>query len=131
MEGYQNKIEAEIAELTKQIENKRHILESEKGFVEEKEIIRQAVGEKMSETSPSYVPSTSGTKTNDTVGSYLDSADENTTNVVNSLLEKVFSTSMESAMKDAMLNEPYVIDMFHDALTDKLYEKLKAEGIVK
>lgn len=131
MEGYQNKIEAEIAELTKQIEAKRNILESQKGIIEEKDIVRQAVGERIASSLPSYTPKTASVTKKDESGSYLDSADENTANTVNSLLEKFFSGDIELAMKQAELSDPYIVDAFHDALTDKMYDKLKAEGIVK
>lgn len=130
MEQFKNTIEAEIAELTKQIEAKRSILESERGIVEEKDAVRQVVGEKISEAVPSFVPKAVSTKDDDNK-SYLDSADEDTTNIINGLLEKVFSEGIATAIKYAEMNDPYIIDAFHDALTDKMYEKLKAEGIVK
>lgn len=126
----ENKIEAEIAELTKQIESKRRVLESKKGFIEEKDLVRQAVGEKISAAVPTYTPRAASVTTTN-AKSYLDSADEDTANMVNELLQKVFSEGMALAMKQVKLNDPYIIDMFHDALTDKLYEKLKADGIVK
>ncbi|HRY62780.1 MAG TPA: hypothetical protein P5056_03365, partial [Candidatus Paceibacterota bacterium] len=112
MEGFQNKIEAEIAELTRQIEAKRDILESKKGIVEEKDIVRQVVGEKISSSVPAYTPKPASSL-KDTGTSYLDAADEQTANIVNGLLEKVFSEGMESALKQADLNDPYIIDAFH------------------
>jgi hypothetical protein len=130
MEHFKNTIEAEIAELTKQIEIKRRVLESEKGIIEEKDVVRQAVGEKISEEIVSFQPQKKTTKSDDGK-SYLDSVDEDTAHIINGLLEKFFSEGPRVAIKYAEMNDPYIIDAFHDALTDKMYEKLKAEGIVK
>lgn len=131
IEGFQNNIEAEIAELTKQIEEKRRSLESKKGIVQEKDVVRQVLGEKIGSSVPSFTPQSTSVARNDDSKSYLDSTDENTVNIVNALLERVFSEGMDSAMKQTELNDPYIIDAFHDALTDKMYERLKAEGVVK
>ena len=54
-------VEAEIAQLSREIEAKRHLLEASRGIVEEKELIRATVSEKFSPpaplpTSPSPLP---------------------------------------------------------------------------
>lgn len=126
----QGKIEAEIAELTKQIEAKRRVLESDNGIIEEKEFVRSAVAEKISEIIPQFnTPRTSSVK-NDNKISYLDSADEETSETVNGLLEIVFSKGIEDAIKEAEKQEPYIMDAFHDALTDKMFEELKTRKII-
>lgn len=126
----QGKIEAEIAELTKQIEAKRRVLESDNGIIEEKEFVRSAVAEKISEITPQFnVQKTSSIK-NDNKISYLDNADEETSETVNGLLEIVFSKGIEDAIKEAEKQEPYIMDAFHDALTDKMFEELKTRKII-
>lgn len=128
----QSKIELEIADLTKQIEAKRKILEASKGIIEEKEVVRQAVGEKISENSPQFTQKSASPakKTGGNSVSYLDSADEETSDIVNGLLGIVFSSGIEIAIKEAEKQEPYIMDAFHDALTDKLYEELRSRGII-
>lgn len=128
----QSVIESEIAELTKQIEAKRTVLEQTKGLIEEKEIVRQVVGEKISEASSVATPppKVSSPKSSGK-GSYLDSADEETTEIVNALLAIVFSKGIDVAIKEAQQQPPYILDAFHDALTDKIYDQLKEAGIIK
>lgn len=137
MEGpFQNKIEAEIAELASQIEAKRKLLESEKGLVEEKEVLKSAVGEKMSQGVPSFSArqntssASSGTQSS-SGSSYLDSVGSEVEAEVNSLLSVVFEKGIDEAIKRASSSSPLVLDAFHDALTDKLYEEMKNRGVFK
>jgi len=134
----QNIIEEEIADLTKRIEEKRKVLESEKGVLQEREIIKEAIANKISEKVPGYTPSPAPTTSaNDipaiAVGgiSYLDRVDEETKTEVNRLLGMVFSQGINTATQEAIKSGPFVLDVFHDALTDKMYEQLKSQGIVK
>lgn len=129
----QNKIEQEIAELSKQIEQKRNLLESQKGIIEEKEVVREVLGEKIKQVSP--VPpasSPAGTTAKPGVGtSYLDSVDPETEAEVNRLLGIVFSKGIEAAISEAERDDAYLMDAFHDALTDKMYEEMRTRGMVK
>ncbi len=55
-------------------------------------------------------------------------------NQVNMLCEMAFQKGLDSAIKAAQqLNDPYILDEFHDALVDKFYQQLveqkKIEGI--
>ena len=134
-QGIKNNIEAEIAELASQIEAKRKILESERGMVEEREIVRQAVGEKMSQNIPTFSISgqtkTGSQTSTDIRKSYLDSVPPEVEAEVNGLLAIVFEKGVEGAIKIASKSSPLVMDAFHDALTDKLYNDLKDKGILK
>ena len=131
----QNKIEAEIAELAKQIDAKRRVLEDQKGMIEDKEIVRQAVGEKINQNIPQVSPAAAGAPAKSAaktgVTSYLDSVDEETEAEVNRLLQIVFSKGIDAAVSEAEKDDPFLMDAFHDALTDKVYDQLKAGGIVK
>lgn len=127
-------IEAEIAELSKQIEQKRNLLESQKGIIEEKELVRTAIGEKISSRPVASSPSPASVSTSKfsvSATSYLDSVDESTEQEINRLLSIVFEKGMEEAIKEAEKGDAFIIDAFHDALVDKMYGELKARGIVK
>ncbi len=131
MEGDpQNKIESEIAELTKQIEEKRRILESNKGIIEEKEIVRQAIGEKIAESTSAPRSSSVKPITLSGTSSYLDSVDKETEEKVNSLLQIFTKKGLKAAIKELEGADFFVVDAFHDALTDKMYEQLKEKGLV-
>lgn len=134
-------IEAEIAELSEKIANKRRELEASRGIVEEREVLKATLGEKISNTVPQAVfaalntASTSTNASNTTVvpagKSYLDFLDEESRIIVEQLVESVFVNGLEKTLKGLEMQEPYIIDVFHDVLTDKIYDELKKRGALK
>lgn len=136
-----NNIEAEIAELSQKIAEKRRQLEAGKGIIEEREIVKETVGEKISNTVPqAFSSSASNTGTGATTKastsvvpsgkSYLDYLDEESRAVVEQLVESVFVNGLDKTLKDLQMQEPYIIDVFHDVLTDKIYSELKNRNLV-
>jgi len=126
-------LEAEIAELQKKIDEKKNILESQGGIVEEKAIVSEAVEELFiqpvvnnSQTTASSKSSDAGDKT----VSYLDNLDPQTTESITALIERIPQVGIAKVVGEASLGNPYLIDALHDALVDKLYEELLARGIV-
>jgi hypothetical protein len=49
---------------------------------------------------------------------------------VERLLEEVFKKGVEKASEDAVKAGPFILDAFHDALTDKLYDELKKRKLI-
>ena|SRR3989344_4408264 len=49
---------------------------------------------------------------------------------VEQLLDVAFHKGLTAAVKEARRAGPFVIDAFHDALTDKLYPELKKRGMI-
>ena len=133
-------IEAEIADLTREIDARRKMLEAQGGVVVEapsgRELVRTALIEKMSPGAP--LPQTSTASTIQTkavpqakkTASYLDDLDEETIEKVNQLIEYAFAKGIKKALARAYENDPAVADAFHDALVDKLYAELKTRGVV-
>ena len=135
-----NSIEAEIAELSQKIAEKRKQLESSSGVVEERELVKSAIAEKLSTAVPQSAPVATTTATQQAVQaavavsggkSYLDTLDPDSRLVVEGLIESVFTKGMTATFKMLEMEEPYIIDAFHDVLTDKLYSELKKRGIIK
>ena len=139
-----NNLEQEIADLQKMIEAKRDQLEKDGGIVEEKDLVRQSVKEmflntstpKAGQTIPSQNSSaiTSTPAISQTVpatGSYLDYLDDQTAEVINGLVSQIGTKGITAVINEASAQEPFVIDAFHDALVDKLYDELKTRGLVK
>jgi hypothetical protein len=135
-------VEAEIAQLSKEIAEKRKILETQKGVFEEaggdKELVRVAMAEKIFPTQPAVTQTTQSAVTPTPPpkrpaqdASYLDSLDQETVQSVNMLVDKAFSGGIEAAVSKAKGMSPFVLDAFHDALTDKLYEEMKSRKLVK
>jgi hypothetical protein len=143
----QNIIEAEIAQLSKEIEDKRRQLESQRGITGEstgdKELVRAVMAEKIFPAQPSSAPAATQTTAAQAIVppppppkpaagvSYLDSLDANAVETVNMLINKAFSGGLTKAISKAQEETPYILDAFHDALTDKLYEELKSRKLVK
>lgn len=140
-----NNLEVEIAELQKMIEVKRDQLEKAGGIIEEKELVRQSVKEMFldavtlkagtqnvsSQASLSTTTPTSITQTMPVGGSYLDYLDPQTTEIINQLIAEIPAKGIISAINGVAGQEPFVVDAFHDALVDKLYDELKQRGFVK
>ena len=139
-----NNLEQEIADLQKMIEAKRDQLEKDGGIVEEKDLVRQSVKEmflntstpKAGQTIPSQNSSaiTSTPAISQTVpatGSYLDYLDDQTAEVINGLVSQIGTKGITAVINEALAQEPFVVDAFHDALVDKLYDELKTRGLVK
>jgi hypothetical protein len=129
-----NSFEQEVSEISKAIEARRDVIEKEHGIIEEKEIAREAIGEKLKEATP---PSQSATQPPpQTVSpislseSYLDTLDETNAQKVVSLIEQMREKGIKKAVAEARENDPYVLDAFHDALVDKLYEELQERGYI-
>ncbi len=140
-----NNIEAEIAELSQKIAEKRKILEANAHMVDERDLVRGAVAEQLSNTVPTATTTQTAstaatavtqtatqTSTKSAVGkSYLDFLDLESRDIVDRLVEEVFSKGMDKTFKALEMQEPYIIDAFHDILTDKLYLELKKRGLLK
>ena len=134
-------IEQEIAQLSRAIEEKRAILERENKIVEEKELVRTAVQETVAGLQlhtvplPAHKPPASPqprpAQPKPTAKHYLDNLDEESVNRVQLLVDATFHKGIKKTVEEVQHEEAFIIDAYHDALVDKLYEELKARGIVK
>lgn len=131
-------IEAEIAQLQKMIETKRNQLEEQSGIVEEKELVRDALQEMISQVEipeleishPVDKPKTLSSAS--VLGnSYLDRLDQESAVKVAHYVEEISQHGIIKTVNKAMSESPFVVDALHDVLVDKLYEQLKAEGLIK
>ena len=132
-------IEQEIAQIEKQLAEKRAALESQKqtGQVvevpHEKEILREIVREQYAQPTPAPVPvpiqpPTSNIQSPPIVEppSYL--SDE-LKSQVQQLVDLAFTKSVSDAVNQARAtNNAALIDAFHDALVDELYNYLVERG---
>jgi len=133
-----NTIEAEIAELSRQIEVKKQELESRSGIVHEaiseRELVATAVAENFYPTSAGapVSPVGSSTATAPSVGDdYLKTLPPEMVEKVNHYISLVPTKGIREALTQVISAEPFLIDAFHDALVTNLYEELKERGIVK
>lgn len=137
-----NGLEAEIAELSRQIEVKRKQLESERGIVSDREVVHEALAEDFVTNEAvttteqvgldlTQVKVTPQVAQAPTVGqSYLDILDDQSVAIINNLISLVPVEGIKKTIKQALTHPPFILDAFHDALVDKLYDELKTRGLV-
>ena len=140
-----NSIEAEIAELSQKIAEKRKQLESRSGVVEERDLVKSATIEQIGQNSTPPVASNDITPKSDTQKSqaktvvfdpasgksYLDYLDEESRDRVTTLVGVAFEKGIKEAIKQAKTEEPFILDAFHDVLRDKVFKEIKDRGIIR
>lgn len=123
-------IEHDIAELEKQLEAKKAVLERDKtetsmegGGPSEKEILHKVVGQRIQQQIPSYSPTTQvPVSTAPEPPSYLS---QELKDKVKEIINLVFSKNLDEGIAEAKrLGNPALIDAFHDMLVDELYDQL-------
>ena len=117
-------VPAELLEISRAIESRRGALESEHGVIEEKHIVHHVVGEELFEKSASTlaVPSPGS--------HYLDFLDNESLTALNSYIARISELGLKKTLVLVRKENPFLIDAFHDALTDKLYGELKQHGLI-
>jgi len=134
-------IEQEIADLEKQLQEKKSALgqstqeESGKEVLPDKEALRQVVGEKLQQQIPQYQPQVQPSPKPQTLpadGSHLSYLMPELKDKVQELINLVFNKSLDEGIKEAAkVNNSALIDAFHDVLTDELYGVLVERGKIK
>ena len=141
-------IDAELAALSEAIaaESVMAGLGESIGSEADKDRLHLALKEKIGELLPSGAPAvttddttqvpvaTTTTKVKKAqVGSksYLDTVDDATVAKVNGYVAEAFQKGIKATLRKVIAEDPFVLDVFHDVLTDKLYSELKSRGLVK
>ena len=110
---------------------KRATLEREHGIVEEKELVRHVVGEKIASGEPATSPPPAPAPPAQKTGSYLDSLDEESSQKVLQLVESISQKGIKKSIEQVKKEEPHIVDAFHDTLVDRLYDELKARKLIQ
>lgn len=121
-------LEQEIKELAAELKSFRSAAEAEK------ESLKAAVKSYTEQTSPAQAAplsvKPSGPKTQ-ILPKYLDTAPEETKLAVEELLDLAWHKGIKKAAEEAKRAGPLILDAFHDALTDKLYEEFKKRKLIR
>lgn len=141
--AFNQDLESEIAELSRQIENKKRALEVEKGIVrEEKEILAETVVEHFypnqdlnisasNTTDENLAVATTVTKLNPVNKDYLDTLPAEVVESINTYVSMIPKDGIRKTINKVQSEQPFMVDAFHDALVTRLYEELKERGIIK
>lgn len=66
----------------------------------------------------------------DMLPDYAKNIPEETRNEINNLIDLTFKKGISAGLKMARLADPYIMDLYHDALVDKLIVKLQEKKLV-
>lgn len=115
-------IEQDISQLEQQLREKRASLGQEKAIEvpTDKELLKSVVGDKIQAQAPAFmpVPSSLGTAT----PSYATPALQVQ---VQQLVDLAFSKNLTEAISELIkLNNPALIDAFHDVISDQLHQEM-------
>ncbi len=126
-----NTIERDIERLGKEIAEKKNLPEYKE--VPEKELIKQTIQPIIKSAAMSQPSAAVGAKPksdNQVLPNYLNDSPAEIKLQVEKLVESVFHQGIEKAVKEASKNSAFILDAFHDALTDKLYDELKKRKLI-
>lgn len=98
----------------------------------DKEIIRQIISERAPQQQESPQPSSGQQKPteNDNLPAYAQNASPKTQEKVNQLIQTTLEKGLEGGIKEAMAQEPFIIDLYHDTLSEILLDELKKKGLL-
>ncbi|PIU98663.1 hypothetical protein COS61_00160 [Candidatus Wolfebacteria bacterium CG03_land_8_20_14_0_80_40_12] len=125
-----NILERDIERLGKEVKEKRNLPEHKD--LSEKELVKQILQPIVKPTAKideSSVRST-GQGEESFLPDYLKDSPAEIKLQVEKLVDSVFHQGIEKTVKQANQAGPFILDAFHDALTDKLYEELKRRNLV-
>ena len=125
-------LEADIERLSKEIAEKRNLLEHKN--LSERELIKQTLHPLIKPTTNDRRPTTDNnqrpTTKNQILPNYLKDSPLEIKFQVEKLVDSVFHQGIEKTIKEAKDAGPFILDAFHDALTDKLHEELKKRKLI-
>ena len=129
-----NTLEQDIQRLGREIKERNASPEYQQMTEKErvKETIRPLVTQAGSQAASSPQPEDTDSKSvEETVlPGYLKDSPSEIKILVERLIDSVFHEGVEKAVKDASRAGPFILDAFHDALADKLYEELKKRKLI-
>ncbi|MCX6713415.1 MAG: hypothetical protein NTY66_04390 [Candidatus Vogelbacteria bacterium] len=135
-------LEAEIAELSRQIEEKKRALEGTSGIVhEDKELVSEAVAEHFYSQAPVSGGTPVAVSDDSTVpvvkkpvpvaDDYLSTLPPETVEQLNGYISMIPASGIRPTIAKVQTESPFLLDAFHDALVTRLYDELVSRGIVK
>lgn len=125
-------LDQEIGQMEQALEAKRAELDNQQ---HPKEVLREIVGEKLLNKDGQPTPEVErpGADVETSAGTEAQrEGNFGTGTAVQQLVNKAFSSSIEAAVEEAKAtNNAALIDAFHDALVDELYDVLVERGKIK
>ncbi len=123
-------LEADIARLSREVAEKK--ASPEHRDFSNREVLRRVLEPAVkNQPAAAVAPSSHSSDDNSVLPVYLSSASDDVRLQVERLVDEVFHRGLDAAVADARLaKNPFILDAFHDALTDKLYEELQRRKLI-
>ena len=122
-----HQLESEIQELERRLAERRQALSEQQEVLHEKEVIREYVGEKMAEAAPPPAPTPQAAPAPSAATPTEEEAAK-----VQELVDVAFLKGLPRAISAVKAtHNARLIDAFHDALADHLYNDLVTRGKLK
>ena len=129
-------MEADIERLSREIAEKKNLLEhrnlSAKELVKEslEPMFRQNIGQPNVGQPVQSVVVNQQTSQSRILPDYLQNVSSEIKLRVEELVDSLFHQGIEKVISRARRASPFILDAFHDALTDKLHEELKKRKLI-
>jgi len=125
----ESNLEQEIVQIEKQLAEKKAVLEQQKT---EKEMLHEVVGEKIQTTAPAELMPVPVPETPPAPAGNIEPQNSNLQESVQNLVNTAFTKSLAKAIQEAKeTHNPVLLDAFHDALVNELYDYLIEQGKLK
>jgi hypothetical protein len=123
-------LEADIERLSKEIIEKRNLLEHKD--LSDRELVKKTLEPiiKQAAVQPQIAASQSSSTQQSVLPDYLQDSSADVKLQVEKLIDLTLHQGIEKAVKAAGKTNAFVLDAFHDALTDKLHDILKQKGVI-
>lgn len=124
-------LEADIERLNKEIAEKKNQLENKS--LSDRELIKQTIQPIIQQTVIQSQPAasqSSSTVQSNILPNYLKDLPAETKLQIEQLIDLTFHQGIEKVINRALRASPFILDSFHDALTDKLHEELKKRKLI-
>jgi len=128
--GEHKALEADIERLGKEIAEKRSLLEHKS--LSDRELVKQTLHPiiKQAAVEPQTVASQPSLAQSNILPNYLQNSSTDIKIEVEKLIDLTLHQGIEKVVKIASKSNAFILDAFHDALTDKMYEELKKRKLI-
>ncbi len=129
-------LEADIKRLSEEISEKRNLFEYKN--LPERELIKKSLEPMIKQLPANRQPAANNLATNNQQSTadgqilpdYLKDFPTETKLQVEQLIDLTFHQGIEKVINRALRASPFILDAFHDALTDKFHEELKKRKLI-
>ncbi len=129
-------IEKDIERLGQEVKEKRDLPEHKE--LSEKELVKRTLQPMVKQATPINPPANGQgddkkkeiIEAENVLPNYLKDSSDEIKDRVERLVEMVFNQGLEKAVREAVKAGGFILDAFHDALTDKLYDELKKRKLI-